>query len=132
MNISEDGLSALAKMFHLWQASQRQINFEFSYRNPFCGCEEMSLKDFDDKEKRKVIDRAVKIFDEANPEYNSQRNLDTQALFERCIQDIKNNENLCRSKTIRLTNGCCNQSDCPTTVFMGCLLQEIMCEIYLD
>lgn len=69
-----------------------------------------------------IVERAEALFCERRSTY-AVTNLSTKLLFSRAIVELTDVD--LSTPQITLSNGCCTLPDCPTTVFLGCVIDAI-------
>jgi len=108
---------AIRDLLARMQATQDRVRFPVAYPNPFPGGSVANAID-----EAAVAKRAVELFCERRPDYNV-RNLAVTLLVSRALDELRRAD--LSAPTVVLTNGCCTLPACPTTVFLGCVLDAV-------
>lgn len=124
MNLTQEQIASARSFLSILQPLQNQVRFPITYPTP------ISFQKLDRLDKGKLFliknkcqSYAIELFQQCLPKYRLQ-NLAIEHITTRVFHELKD-INLLNTTEIILTNGCCNQTSCPTSIFIGCLLEAI-------
>lgn len=107
--------AALQHILATMQATQEQFRFPVEYDN---SAEAVDLKSVD---RDALTQRAVTLFKDRKPGYNV-KNIKVDLLVARVLKELEPQQH---KRRVTLTNGCCTTEACPTTIFIGCVLDSL-------
>ena len=107
-------MMGIQRMLAVAQATQESYRFPVTYPN-FSQGADLSANE------NQLENAAIELFHQRMPDYRVQ-NLATELLVKRVLSEI---EDQIDKEDVVLTNGCCTIKECPTTIFIECVLRSL-------